>query len=90
LPASTPLIQLQEEFRVYLRQKRALARPKTRSTSRSTLPTPERLSGVFCISPQKGSFQSYGCKTYRKKKSFCTYVLQQQKWRTSGLSPAVA
>jgi hypothetical protein len=46
--------------------------------------------GGFCISPRKGAFQSRGCKTYRKKKAFRTYVLQQQKWRKSGLRPVVA
>jgi hypothetical protein len=45
---------------------------------------------VFCLTPQKGSFQSYGCKTYRKKKAFCAYVLRRRNWRKSGLCPVVA
>jgi hypothetical protein len=46
--------------------------------------------GGFCISPQKGSFQSRGCKSYRKRNAFRTYVLRRRNWRKTGLRPVVA
>ena len=46
--------------------------------------------GGFCPTPRKGSFQSRGCKSCRKRNAFRTYVLRRRNWRQSSTRPRVA